>query len=58
MKRYVKELANDILCKNYPEEPKQKIEKVVKNCERGLITSYEAAKCIIDIREDFASKAQ
>lgn len=49
MKRYVKEIANDILCKNYPEQEKQKIEKVINLCNKGLITSLEATKMIIDI---------
>lgn len=48
MKRYVKELANDILCKDLPEENKAQIKKVVKLCERGYLMSYETAKLILD----------
>lgn len=48
MKRYVKELANDILCKGLPEEKMGQIKKAVKLCERGYITSCEAARLILD----------
>lgn len=49
MKRYVKELANDILCKNFPEEKRQKIERIIYLCDIGIITSCEAAKEILEV---------
>lgn len=55
MKRYVKEFASDEI-NTFRKLEKQyghdysviiaRIENTVKNCERGMITSFEAVKCI------------
>lgn len=53
MKRYVKEIANEFLkVEKYPEEDKQKIQKIINFAERGLITSMEAVRMILKVDED------
>ena len=47
MKRYVTEFAKDEM-KCCTEERKAKIQHILKNYERGLITSFEAVKTICD----------
>lgn len=47
MKRYVKEFANDEM-KYCSEKRKEQIEKILRNYEKGMITSLEAVKGIVD----------
>ena len=51
MKRYVFELANDLL-KTYkhrlPESDQQRINRAVEAYSKNLITSFEAVKTIMD----------
>lgn len=52
MKRYVKEFANDYV-NGYPvdqrKEVKQRTDKIVNACRRGLITDFEAIRAITDL---------
>ena len=50
MKRYVVEFANECLHNPYMlEKDKEQIKKIVKLCERGLITSFEAVDSIVRV---------
>lgn len=50
MRRYVVEFANECLHHPYmPESDKEQIKKIVKLCERGLITSFEAVDMIVKV---------
>lgn len=51
MKRYVREFANDE-SKNCMPERKNKIQRILQMCEKGLITSFEAVKMICDTHYD------
>ena len=66
MKRYVQELANDILkridvpCNDFTDSKqreevingmREKIQKILNYCKVGLITDVEAVKSIVDINE-------
>ena len=58
MRRYVKEIANEFLkVKNYPEEDRKKIERIVSCCERGICTSIEAVSVILKIHNEAEEKA-
>lgn len=58
MKRYVKEIANEFLkVKNYPEDDRNRIERIVSCCERGLCTSIEAVSVIMNIHKEAEEKA-
>lgn len=47
MKRYVREFANEQM-KSCTEKRKAYIEKAVRYCERGIITSFEAVELIVN----------
>lgn len=48
--RYVKEFANDYLRnKKHPQEKKERVAKAVRLCERGMITSSEAVRLIVEV---------
>lgn len=51
MKRYVKEFANDEM-RCCTEERKEKIQRILKVYERGMITALEAVKSICDTYYD------
>ena len=51
MKRYVKEFANDLLSKAHNLETKKCINKAVRMYEKGLITSFDAVRMLVDIVE-------
>ena len=53
MKRYVKEIANEFLrIENLPEDSKQRIERVLVCCERGMCTSLKAVSVIMNIGKE------
>lgn len=61
MKRYVKELARDVMRADHPLVKRgivrhpgaDKIEQVVKNCESGRMSSFEAVRTIMDIQREY-----
>lgn len=61
MKRYVKELARDVMRADHPLVKRgivrhpgaDKIEQVVKHCERGRMSSFEAVRTIMDIQIEY-----
>ena len=51
MKRYVKEFANDLITNAHNVKTIERISKVVRMYERGLLTSFDAVRMLVDIVE-------